>query len=123
MQAPADKRDYNKFCKIHNDHEHRTEGYVSLWYAVISFLKKEHLRNILTKKGRYALEKGKQNKDHESKAIETPEEPPNVEKVIGVIHGGSKVSKLTKLATKRYANELNSVNSTSIQPTPTPQDY
>lgn len=61
------------------------------------------------------LEKKEQNKDKKSKAIEMPDDPPNVESVLNVIHGGSKISSLTQSTIKRYARELNGVNSTFIR--------
>lgn len=63
MRAPAYKRDCNKFYKFHNDHSHQTEDRVSLRYKVVSLLKKGHLRDLLTGKGKQALKKGERNKD------------------------------------------------------------
>lgn len=75
---------------------------------------------FLKKTGKQALERGEQNKDQESKAIEMLDELQNVERVISAIHGGSKISGLTLSATKRHAREINSVNSTSVRPTSIP---
>lgn len=123
MRAPTEKRDYNKLCKFHNDHGHRTKDCASFHYEVVSLFKKGRLRDFLTEKGKQALEKGEQNKNQESKAIEILGEPPNVERIIGVIHGGSEVSGLIQTATKRHARELNSINSTIVHLVPISQDY
>lgn len=113
MLTPTNKRDYNKFYRFRNDHAHQTEYCISLRYEIISILRKRTLRDFLIEKGRQALKKGEQNKEHESKSINMPDEPPNVDRVIGVIHRGIKVDGLTQTTLKRHSQELNNVNSMS----------
>lgn len=87
MRAPVDKRDYNKFCKFHNNHGQRIKDCVSLRYKVVSLFQKGRLWDFFTEKGKQALVKGGQNKDQEFKAIEILVDPSNVEIIIGEIHG------------------------------------
>ena len=55
MVAPSDKRDASKWCDFHGYHEHRTEDCITLKLEVVELLKRDHLKNLLTDKGKSTL--------------------------------------------------------------------
>ncbi|KAH6785376.1 hypothetical protein C2S51_037831 [Perilla frutescens var. frutescens] len=52
MRTLDNERDRNKFCDFHNNHGHRTDNCIALRLEVIELLKRGHLTDLLTSKGK-----------------------------------------------------------------------
>ncbi|KAL5831840.1 hypothetical protein ACOSQ4_017194 [Xanthoceras sorbifolium] len=55
MSNPAHKRDSTKWCDFHGDHGHKTEDYIIFKFEVVELLKRVHLKEHLTDKGKSTL--------------------------------------------------------------------
>ncbi|KAL5569099.1 hypothetical protein UlMin_025674 [Ulmus minor] len=93
---PDPKRDITKYCEYHGDHGHSTPDYISLRFEVADLLKRGHLQDLLSDKGKNTLAQREARRD------EQPKEP-TPERVINVITGGSEVSGITYSAARRHA--------------------
>ena len=49
------KQDITKYCEFHGDHDHSTPNYIALRFEVADFLKKGHLQDLLSDKGKNTL--------------------------------------------------------------------
>lgn len=106
---PDPKQDITKYCKFHGDHSHLTPDCISLRFEVADLLKRGHLQDLLSDKGKNTLAQCEACRD------EQPAEP-TPERVVNVITGGSEVSSITYLATRRHTHVV--VNpETSLSPT------
>ena len=56
MVAPRDKRDASKWCDFHSNHGHKTEECIALKLEVVELLKQDHLKDLLTDKGKSTLQ-------------------------------------------------------------------
>ncbi|XP_062104496.1 uncharacterized protein LOC133815702 [Humulus lupulus] len=106
MKAPTDKWDRSKWCEFHSDHGHLTDECIALRLEVNELLKRGHLTNYLSEKGRLTIE-GKKNREPRSQKSPTPDRPPT-KKVVNCITGGSEVSGITYSAAKRHARSTTS---------------
>ncbi|KAL5574386.1 hypothetical protein UlMin_023983 [Ulmus minor] len=107
---PDPKRDITKYCEFHGDHGHSTPDCISLRFEVADLLKRGHLQDLLSDKGKNTLAQREARRD------EQPAEP-TPERVVNVITGGSEVSGITYSAARRHARVA--VNpETSLSPTP-----
>ncbi|KAL5573285.1 hypothetical protein UlMin_022882 [Ulmus minor] len=108
---PDPKRDITKYCEFHGDHGHSTPDCISLRFEVADLLKRGHLQDLLSDKGKNTVAQ------HEARRDEQPAEP-TPERVVNVITGGSEVSGITYSAARRHARAaVNPENNMS----PTPQ--
>ncbi|KAL5564706.1 hypothetical protein UlMin_027870 [Ulmus minor] len=108
---PDPKRDVTKYCEYHGDYGHSTPDCISLRFEVADLLKRGHLQDLLSDKGKNTLAQREARRD------EQPKEP-TPERVINVITGGSEVSGITYSAARRHARAaVNPENNMS----PTPQ--
>ncbi|GMN74866.1 hypothetical protein TIFTF001_053935, partial [Ficus carica] len=96
-------RDTSKYCEFHINHGHHTIDCRALRAEVAELLKKNHLQEFLTDKGRETY--GFDNESKERRIVQQIEDtpsPPPVRKTIGVICGGSIYSGDTVTAVKSH---------------------
>ncbi|XP_060972387.1 uncharacterized protein LOC133038303 [Cannabis sativa] len=105
MRTPAEQRDRSKWCDFHNDHGHRTEECIALRLEVINLLKRGHLVDHLTDKGKKTYQGQRDTIDNQRDI--TPPRPPVHERTVNIITGGSKVSGVTQSAAKKHARQAN----------------
>ncbi|XP_057808892.1 uncharacterized protein LOC131023369 [Salvia miltiorrhiza] len=109
MRAPPDQRDRSKWCDFHSDHGHRTDECIALKLEVANLLKKGHLTNYLTDKGKQTLQQARDRQ--EKHRDDSPPDPPHHERTVNVISGGSEVSGVTHSAAKRHTRQARSSKS------------
>ncbi|XP_062094064.1 uncharacterized protein LOC133800109 [Humulus lupulus] len=113
MRTPSNQRDKAKWCEFHNDHGHRTDECIALKLEVSNLLKRGHLTDLLTDKGKRTFQ---QEADRSVVRREvTPPKPPTHERTVNVITGGSEVSGVTHSAAKRHARQTNWVKGESSE--------
>ncbi|GMN47447.1 hypothetical protein TIFTF001_016609 [Ficus carica] len=96
-------RDTTKYCEFHKYHGHHTIDCRVLRAEVAELLKKGHLQEFLTEKGRETYGLGNESKERKIvQPIEETPSPPLVRKTIGVICGGSTYSGETVTAIKSH---------------------
>ena len=98
------KWDTTKYYEFHGDHDHSTYDCIAQRFEVADLLKKGHLQDLLSDKGKNTL-----NNDQ-------PTEP-TPERIVNVITGGFEMSGITYSATRRHAHAAVNPN-TSASPTP-----
>ncbi|XP_057775342.1 uncharacterized protein LOC130994313 [Salvia miltiorrhiza] len=106
MRAPPVQRDRSKWCDFHSDHGHRTDECITLRLEVANLLKKGHLTDYLTDKGRQTLQQARERQ--EKHRDDAPPNPPHHERIVNVISVGSEVSRVTHSATKRHTRSSKS---------------
>ncbi|XP_056853510.1 uncharacterized protein LOC130502794 [Raphanus sativus] len=100
MKAAEANRNLKRWCEFHSDHGHTTEDCIALKREVAELLKKGYQREFLSDKAKNLL-----NKEGPGLPIEaTPALPPQQDRVIHVISGGSELSGISSAAAKR--NEI-----------------
>ncbi|GMN20277.1 hypothetical protein TIFTF001_043053, partial [Ficus carica] len=99
-------RDTMKYCEFHRDHGHHTIDCRALRAEVVKLLKKGHLREFLTDKGRETYGLGSESKERRVvQQIEDTPSPPPVQKTIRVIFGGSIYSGDSVTSIKSYGRK------------------
>ncbi|XP_056843207.1 uncharacterized protein LOC130495733 [Raphanus sativus] len=90
-------RNPKRWCEFHSDHGHTTEDCIALKMEASELLKKGYLREFLSDKAKNLL-----NKEGPGLPTEAaPALPPQQDRVIHVISGGSEVSGISSAAAKR----------------------
>ncbi|KAF2575291.1 hypothetical protein F2Q70_00003722 [Brassica cretica] len=97
MKAPDSFRNPGFWCDFHRHHGHKTEDYVALKIEVNELLRKGHLKEFFSEKAKSHL-----SKETTSKLTEAaPVSPPQQDRVIHVISGGSEISSISHAAAKK----------------------
>ncbi|XP_056848891.1 uncharacterized protein LOC130499023 [Raphanus sativus] len=97
MKAAEANRNPKRWCEFHSDHGHTTEDCIALKMEVAELLKKGYLREFLSDKAKNIL-----NKEGPGLPIEAVLAlPPQQDRVIDVITGGSEVSGISSAAAKK----------------------
>ncbi|KAH6773830.1 hypothetical protein C2S51_012234 [Perilla frutescens var. frutescens] len=99
MRSPDHERDRTKYCEFHKDHGHRTDDCIALRLEIIDLLKRGHLKDLLTDKGKQTFGKNDEN-------LRDPPKPPPIEHVVNCITGGSEVSGVSQASAKRHCRSL-----------------
>ncbi|KAK4858479.1 hypothetical protein QYF36_017042 [Acer negundo] len=103
MNAPPEYRDARLRCEFHEDHGHRTEDCVALMLEVAELLKRGHLQESLTDKGKQTAARH----DEKRPTINYgPPDPSRQDRVINYIVGGSEVSGFRYSAAKKHTRQV-----------------
>ncbi|XP_056692097.1 uncharacterized protein [Spinacia oleracea] len=96
---PDSMKDMSKWCDFHRDNGHKTEECISLKKEVGFLLKRGHLKELLSDKGKETYNKEKTIQPDPTASSDRPT-PPTFNKVVNVISGGSDICGLTSSAAK-----------------------
>ncbi|XP_056685664.1 uncharacterized protein [Spinacia oleracea] len=97
---PDSMKDMRKWCDFHRDNDHKTEECISLKKEVVFLLKRRHLKELLSDKGKEMYNKEKTTQPDPT-ASSDRSTPPTFNKVVNVISGGSDICGLTSSAAKK----------------------
>ncbi|XP_056695634.1 uncharacterized protein [Spinacia oleracea] len=97
---PDSMKDMSKWCDFHRDNGHTTEECISLKKEVAYLLKRGHLKELLSDKGKETYNKENNTQPNPAPSGDRPA-PPMFEKVVNVISGGSDICGLTSSAAKK----------------------
>lgn len=98
----AGSRDQIKHCDFHNYYSHNPDECISLRYEVLELLKRGHLVELFTERGR---QNWKLANNGANTSAKPPERPP-VNQTMNCIVGGSHVSEMSTSAAKRHCRSL-----------------
>ncbi|XP_013689204.2 uncharacterized protein LOC106392994 [Brassica napus] len=108
MTSPDSHGNPNWWCDFHNDHSHKTEDCIELRIEVNELLKKRHPMEFLSDKAKNLL-----NKDATKQSAKSvPASPPQQNRVIHVIFGGSKISGISHAAAKKSTRSAKNMQET-----------
>ncbi|XP_031247982.1 uncharacterized protein LOC116105714 [Pistacia vera] len=107
---PEARRDTTKWCKFHNNHGHNTVDCIALRLEVAALLKRGHLRDLLTDKGKNTISQ------KSSKEPLPPPWKPTLKGFCSLIFGGSEISGVSYSLAKRYARANHHHEVQSIHP-------
>ncbi|XP_021865242.2 uncharacterized protein [Spinacia oleracea] len=97
---PDSMKDMSKWCDFHRDNGHKNEECISLKKEVAFLLKRGHLKELLSDKGKETLNK-EQTAQPDPTTSSDRQDPPTFNKVVNVISGGSDICGLTSSAAKK----------------------
>ncbi|XP_056698266.1 uncharacterized protein [Spinacia oleracea] len=97
---PDSTKDMSRWCDFHRDNGHTTEECISLKKEVAYLLKRGHLKDLLSDKGKETYNKDSSSQPNPAPSGDRPA-PPTFEKVVNVISGGSDICGLTSSAAKK----------------------
>ncbi|XP_031280937.1 uncharacterized protein LOC116139397 [Pistacia vera] len=94
---PEARRDKTKWYEFHGDHGHNTADCIALQLEATALLKRGHLRDLLTDKGKNTIS------HKSSKEPSPPLREPTPKGFCSLISGGSEISGVSYSSAKRYA--------------------
>ncbi|XP_056688001.1 uncharacterized protein [Spinacia oleracea] len=97
---PDSMKDMSKWCDFHRDNGHTTEECIPLKKEVAYLLKRGHLKELLSDKGKETYNKDSNTQPSPAPGGDRPA-PLMFEKVVNVISGGSDICGLTSSAAKK----------------------
>ncbi|XP_056691747.1 uncharacterized protein [Spinacia oleracea] len=97
---PDSTKDMSRWCDFHRDNGHTTEECISLKKEVAYLLKRGHLKDLLSDKGKETYNKDRSSQPNRAPSGDRPA-PPTFEKVVNVISGDSDICGLTSSAAKK----------------------
>ncbi|XP_056685603.1 uncharacterized protein [Spinacia oleracea] len=96
---PDSMKDMSQWCEFHSDNGHKIEECISLKKEVAYLLKRGHLQELLSDKGKETYNRAKTTQPNPTSSSDRPA-PPKFNKVVNVIYGGSDIYGLTSPAAK-----------------------
>ena len=106
IYAPSEARDKSKYCRFHQDHEHRTNKCKHLKYQVETLILQGKLQKFVRKSKPYR----RQQRDEKDREPETGGKKTSIGEIRTIL-GGLVARGSSKSLKKAYAREVNSVHS------------
>ncbi|XP_031247962.1 uncharacterized protein LOC116105691 [Pistacia vera] len=90
------RRDTTKWCEFHGDHGHVTTDCITLCLEVVELLKRGHLQDFLTNKGKVTFA-------NKNRQVTPPLKAPSTDRMYSVISRGLEVSEVGYSSAKHHA--------------------
>ncbi|GAV58502.1 hypothetical protein CFOL_v3_02035, partial [Cephalotus follicularis] len=88
LRSPAEKRDIEKYCRYHRDHEHDTEEYRQLKNQIEDLIRRGHLRKYVDRDAPQGRREQRREEAHQQQEEQQQQQP---RCVIHTISGGKRL--------------------------------